>query len=502
VDRVRRGQGAPIAGDVLPQPLPVHADPLQMRAVVPGIVVEKNRAGPGQEPGELRAPAKLLRAGQLARHVGVDGEDHGGSLLLRLPHGGDGQPKIGSALALKAERALSEILSGPERLHRGKKAGPVLGVDMPGRVRAHPLLQLRPGVAGSVAETAADGAQLRTALRREAEQAAAARRVFKKAAEPGAQILHLAEGGGKLLLLPALAVDVQNQRAEYGGRAVRGAYRPQRHPHRRAGLAEKPKLVLHRLGAADCVQQALQQPRPVLGADKRREIGGKPVQKFPAGIAGKLAQPLIGGDAAHPAAHLHQRDSAGKTVRQRIGRWAADHGSSGAPFLQNAGAEPVHRLITGNGELPPPHRLIGKGRGGAGERHRREGSQPLQGLRRADIAQPLALQGLGRGGQQLRGGRVGKAADEIHRLAAAVGDDFRQQEGNAAVLKGPRKIVEPLGHLPASPFRVKTPRIEQQIGARPFLRRAEGPAGIAAARFGPLDYRELPGRLQRKSSRA
>lgn len=75
--------------------------------------------------------------------------------------------------------------------------------------------------------------------------------------------------------------------------------------------------------------------------------------------------------------------------------------------------------------------------------------QRRQGGQLPEIVYPgeaAALQLRRRNTQQRAGGVIGKAADEVHHIAAAVGDNLRQQKGDAAALKGLCEFLQMLGH--------------------------------------------------------
>ena len=75
-----------------------------------------------------------------------------------------------------------------------------------------------------------------------------------------------------------------------------------------------------------------------------------------------------------------------------------------------------------------------------------------QPLRREQAGEPLVSEALGRAVQQGGRRRVEIAEHDIHHLPGAVGDDLRQQKGDAAVLEGFCELVQMLGHGGTSPW--------------------------------------------------
>ena len=130
-------------------------------------------------------------------------------------------------------------------------------------------------------------------------------------------------------------------------------------------------------------------------------------------------------------------------------------------FIEITDDEELERVIAEGTEkwqifLHPSQRLLVEksyagslkvtGGGGTGKGHR---VQRRQGGQLPEIVHPgeaAALQLRRRNTQQRAGGVIGKAADEVHHVAAAVGDHLRQRKGDAAALKGLCEFLQMLGH--------------------------------------------------------
>ena len=197
-----------------------------------------------------------------------------------------------------------------------------------------------------------------------------------------------------------------------------------------------------RLSIPGGVQQGLQQLRPVPGIHQAGQVLAEPVQQFPVTPSGQGTQLLVAAETPDTAAAEFQH---GGSRRNLIGR--GQGGFSAFPDgIEKAGGHAVHGLIAGDAQRLAQQSGIGKGGAGAGKRHLLQRPQRLQRQCGKPAQQPCIFQRGGICAQQFTRCRIGEPAHQIHHFPLSVGEKFRQQEGDAAFLKGRGKFIQMFGH--------------------------------------------------------